>query len=69
MLLFPEPFGPETVVNPFSKGISDLFANDLKLSISSCFIYIFFLFSHVPFTIRQYLTCHVKQLRYLLQLL
>ena len=40
MLLFPDPFGPETVVNPLSKGISDLLANDLKLSISSCFMYI-----------------------------
>ena len=40
ILLFPEPFGPEIVVNPFNRGISVLLANDLKLSISSCFMYI-----------------------------
>ena len=42
ILLFPDPFGPETVVNPFNKGISDLLANDLKLSISNCFMYIIY---------------------------
>ena len=40
MLLLPEPFGPEIVVNPFSKGISIFVANDLKLSMSICFMYI-----------------------------
>ena len=40
ILLFPEPLGPEIVVNPSKSGISDLLANDLKLSISSCFMYI-----------------------------
>ena len=40
ILLLPEPFGPDIVVNPFNIGISTLFANDLKLSTSSCFMYI-----------------------------
>ena len=40
ILLFPEPLGPEIVVKPLSIGISTLLANDLKLSTSSCFIYI-----------------------------
>ena len=40
ILLLPEPFGPEIVVKPFNIGISTLLANDLKLSTSSCFMYI-----------------------------
>ena len=39
ILLLPEPFGPDMVVNPFKKGMLTSFAKDLKLSTSSCFIY------------------------------
>ena len=36
MLLLPDPLGPDTVVNPGSKGMTDLPEKDLKLSISIC---------------------------------
>ena len=65
ILLLPEPFGPDTVVNPFKKGISDLLANDLKLSISSCFIYII-LPNYSLIFIRQQQTGHVKNVTSLL---
>ncbi len=35
MFDLPEPFGPETTVKPWEKGIRVFRANDLKLSISS----------------------------------
>lgn len=38
MLLFPDPFGPETVVKPRLKGMVVFPTNDLKLSISICWI-------------------------------
>ena len=65
MLLLPEPFGPDTVVNPFKNGISDLLANDLKLSISSCFIYII-LPDYSLIFIRQQLAGYVKNVTPLL---
>ena len=40
ILLLPEPLGPDTAVNPFSKGMVILFAKDLKLSISISLMYI-----------------------------
>ena len=40
ILLFPDPFGPDIVVNPFKNGIVISLAKDLKLSTSSSFMYI-----------------------------
>ena len=42
VVLLPEPFGPDTVVNPSRKGIVVGVANDLKLSISILLMYIKF---------------------------
>ena len=50
----------------FNKGISDLLANDLKLSISSCFMYINSY--QVLLSIEQQLLQHVKRLNKSLRL-
>jgi hypothetical protein len=39
ILLFPEPLGPDTVVNPGRKGMLVVPVKDLKLWTSSCSIY------------------------------
>ena len=41
ILLYPEPFGPEIVVNPSKKGMLTFWAKDLKLSISISLMRIF----------------------------
>ena len=47
MLLLPEPFGPEIVVNPSKKGIVVFDLKDLKLSISISLILICYLQTYI----------------------